>query len=194
MLADGFQSNSRRHRCVALAVWLFFVVVFFTVVLDELVQVVCHSEKPLTHFSVSGFSPSSMNVCPMKETLLALNLHLLRFSFKTICLALSRTFLTLASCSSSAEPQMRMSSTMIAHGYPSKRRSVACWNTSDAMLMPKGMRGNLYLPYGVLDVVGREDCFSSLICQTPAFAFNVEKTFAFPSLEATSSAWDDVVV
>ena len=54
--------------------------------------------------------------------------------------------------------------------------------------MPKGMQRNMYLPYGVLNVVRREDCFSSLICQNPAFAFNVEKTFAFRSLEATSSA------
>ena len=145
-------------------------------------------------FSVSGFRPSSVNVCPTKETLLALNLHLLRFSFKPVCRALTRTFLRLASCSSSVEPQMRMSLTMIAHGYPSKSLSMACWNTSDAVLMPKGMQRNMYLPYGVLNVVRREDCFSSLICQNPAFASNVEKTFAFPSLEATQYAWDDVVV
>ena len=89
---------------------------FFIVVLDELVQVVCHSERRAAWFSgagmfriasvfsVSGFRPSSVNVCPTKETLLALNLHLLRFSFKPICRALSRTFLRVASCSSSVEP------------------------------------------------------------------------------------------
>ena len=142
-------------------------------------------------FSVSGFRPSSVNVCPMKETLLALNLHFLRFSFKLIGQALSRTFLRLASWSSSVEPQMRMSSTMIAHGYPSKSLSMTCWNTSDAVLMPKGMWRNLYLPYGVLNVVHREDCFSSFICPNPAFASNVEKTFALPSLQYK---WDDVVL
>ena len=68
------------------------------------------------------------------------------------------------------------------------QKDMACWNTSDAVLMPKGMQRNMYLPYGVLNVVRREDCFSSLICQNPAFASNVEKTFAFPRLEVTSSA------
>ena len=50
------------------------------------------------------------------------------------------------------------------------------------------MGRNLYLPNGVLKVVRMEDFLSSLIRQKPALASRVEKTLAFPILEATSSA------
>lgn len=61
-----------------------------------------------------------------------------------------------------------MSSTIMEHGKPVKICSIARWNTSDAELMPKGIRRKRYLPKGVAKVVRREDSWSNLICQNKA--------------------------
>ena len=172
---------------------------FVTIVLDELVQVVCHSEKPLKSCLVFWCWHVSNCIC------------LLCVRFQTFIrervphegdasrpqLAFAEVQLQ-ANLSSSLQDFPEVGIMFFFSRTPDKdvvdndcawlSFSMACWSTSDAVLMPKGMRRNLYLPYGVLNVVRREDCFSSLIFQNPAFASNIEKTFAFPRLEATSSA------
>ena len=55
----------------------------------------------------------------------------------------------------------------ITPSKPSKAKLIRFWNNSGADEIPKGKRLKQNLPKGVMNVVNKEDCFESSICQNP---------------------------
>ena len=100
------------------------------------------------------------------------------FSFSPDLLILSSVSANRRSCSCFVFPHTIMSSFTFAQPLtPSIIRDIFFWNTSLALKMPKGSRLNLYRPNGVLNARSFELSSSTLICQYPLDASNLEKSF-----------------
>ena len=150
----------------------------------------------LIAFTLSGCAlrPLDQILCHMYNTSLNLSLVFSKENLRFRSSALLRSslrFLLWSQVASSCVlpfPITRKSSAITTTPLrPSTTFCILCCQTIGAELIQNGILFQQYRPKGVLNMVNRLDCSSSLICQTPARASNTENTFAFANLVEMSS-------
>ena len=100
-----------------------------------------------------------------------LNCVFMEFSMRLFCPVMSRSAMTLPSCSLIVDPCIRMSSAIpMTPGSSLINLSNLSWNTSLVTFNPKGSLSYQNLPHGVLKIVSRLDCRSRITCQYPDVA------------------------
>ena len=121
--------------------------------------------------SESTFSHSGVSLCPKKTQSCDLNCIFLEFNVRLICLAVSRSAMTLSSCSLIVDPCVRMLlQSPVKPGSSLMTLFNLCWNTSLVTFNPKGSFSHQNSPLGVLKVVSSIDCRSRVPCQYPDVA------------------------
>ena len=130
----------------------------------------------------SAFSPFGVSLCLKNLQSVDLNCSLVLFNLSPLTLAVSHRVKKFASCCASDWPCMMMSSAIPTTPCTSlSTLSSLSWNTSDAILSPKGSLNHLNLPHGVLNMVSRLLWRSSMTCQYPDMASAIDIFLALKS-------------